>query len=430
MRIVQLTPGTGGFHCGTCLRDHDLVDRLRRLGHEVEMVPLYLPFVTDGTDAAPGARVRMGAVRLWMRQRWPKLRAPPRWLERRLDADWLLRWAAGRSGTTQPAELGDLTVSLLRGEEGCQAGGLARLEEELRAHRRADVVCLSNGLLVGLARRLAAGLGAPVVCFLQGEDRFLDALPEPFAAAAWRTLAERARDVAAFVAASAWYGGRMSARLALPAERIHVVPNGIRTDDLVPAGDVPRPPVVGYLARMIPDKGLDRLAEAFVCLRKSGAVPEARLAIAGACTRADEPWVAGVKRGLEAAGLAASVEWRPNLSRAEKAAFLRGLTVLSVPARGDSFGRYVLEALACAVPVVLPRDGAFPELLAATGGGILCDPDDPEALAGAIAGLLADPARARELGRRGREAVLQRFGIERMARDVAAVLEAVAGAGR
>ena len=93
--------------------------------------------------------------------------------------------------------------------------------------------------------------------------------------------------------------------------------------------------------------------------------------------------------------------------------------MLSVPALyGESFGLYLLEAMAAGVPVVQPRHGAFPELLEATGGGILCEPDDPASLADGLESLLTDELRARELGERGRRAVLERFTAERMARGV------------
>jgi glycosyltransferase involved in cell wall biosynthesis len=75
----------------------------------------------------------------------------------------------------------------------------------------------------------------------------------------------------------------------------------------------------------------------------------------------------------------------------------------------------MIEALAAGVPVVKPRHAAFPEIVEATGGGILCEPGNPRALADAWETLLADPARARALGLQGREAVHREFTMERMA---------------
>src|SRR5262249_20276684 len=153
-----------------------------------------------------------------------------------------------------------------------------------------------------------------------------------------------------------------------------------------------------------------------------------RLHLAGSMTAADEPFVNAMRARLARNGLAADVLVRPNLTREEKIAFLQGLSALSVPATyGESFGLYVIEALAAGGPVVQPRHAAFPELIEVTGGGVLCAPDDPPALAAAVEGLLVDPAAARAIGMRGRQAVLERFGVERMAEGVNRVFEEARG---
>ena len=98
-----------------------------------------------------------------------------------------------------------------------------------------------------------------------------------------------------------------------------------------------------------------------------------------------------------------------------KVRFLRSLDVLSVPTSyHEPKGLYVLEALANGVPVVQPRHGAFPEVVEATGGGVLVEPDDPAALAEGLAQLLDDPNRG-ALGRAGRQAVFERYNDEGMA---------------
>jgi glycosyltransferase involved in cell wall biosynthesis len=77
--------------------------------------------------------------------------------------------------------------------------------------------------------------------------------------------------------------------------------------------------------------------------------------------------------------------------------------------------------MAAGVPVVQPRHAAFPEVLEATGGGILCEPGDPASLAAAIADLLSNPSRAREIGERGRAAVHTRFTVTNMAENITRV---------
>ena len=123
---------------------------------------------------------------------------------------------------------------------------------------------------------------------------------------------------------------------------------------------------------------------------------------------------------MQTDGVLDEVEFHPNLSRADKQKFLRSLSVFSVPATyGEAFGLYVIEALASGVPVVQPRHAAFPELITATGGGLLCEPEDAAALADSIETLLLNPAQARALGDSGQIAVRDHFSIETMARHVA-----------
>jgi glycosyltransferase involved in cell wall biosynthesis len=425
MRIIQITPGTGSFYCGTCLRDNALVAELRRQGHDALMVPLYLPLMLDEAPTTGDTPLFYGGVNVYLQQKSALFRNSPRWLDRLFDAPGVLSLAASRAGSTQAHELGDLTVSTLRGEDGNQIKELDRLADWL-TETRPEIVCLSNALLVGLARRIKEKTGAAVVCTLQGEDAFLDSLPESDSQAAWQALAERAADVDAFIAVSHYYGDVMRRRVGLSAERVHVVHNGIRLDGYGPAPAPPEPPVLGYLARLCRDKGLDTLVEAYLLLRERGRLPGLRLHVAGTMTAADEPFVEQLQTRLAAAGLTDETRFSPNLSREEKIGFLHGLSALSVPATyGESFGLYVIEALAAGIPVVQPRHAAFPELIEATGGGVLCEPDDPESLAAAVEALLQEPAAAWAMGARGREIVQERFNVTRMAEGMVRVFEQV-----
>jgi glycosyltransferase involved in cell wall biosynthesis len=179
---------------------------------------------------------------------------------------------------------------------------------------------------------------------------------------------------------------------------------------------------------MCPEKGLDTLVEGYLLLRQRGRVGQLKLRVGGSCGPADEAFVNSMRERLAARGLLGDAEFHPNVDRAGKLAFLRSLSVFSVPARyGEAFGLYVIEVLAAGVPVVLPRLAAFPELIEATGGGILCAASDPQALAEAIEALLLDPARARALGEAGRDAVRERFSADAMARALVDVCAGLAG---
>lgn len=418
MNVVQITPGAGGMYCGNCFRDNALVTALRRLGHSALLVPLYLPLRLDEPDQSAGLPIFFGGINVYLDQKWPLFRRAPGWLRHLLSRPWLLRWAAGRAAKTRAEEAGELALSMLRGEEGNQVAELNQLVTWLQTQPRPDVICLSNALLVGLGRSLKRTLQTPVVCLLEGEDTFLDALPEPFRAQAWRTVAERAADIDLFITPSRYFADLMTRRLGLHPARLRVVPNGINLDGYTPSPEPPDPPVVGYFARMCPEKGLGRLMEAYLCLHRRKPGRRLKLRVGGGCGPSDEPYVAQWRRRLQAAGLLDQVEFLPNVDRAGKLAFYRSLSVFSVPATyGEAFGLYVLEAMAAGVPVVQPRHGAFPELIEATGGGLLCEPNNPEALADGIEQLLADPAQARSLGQAGRKAVLERFSIQHMARQ-------------
>ena len=426
LRIVQITPGAGKMYCGACLRDNALVSALRRMGHSVVMAPLYLPLTLDEEDQTAGSPVFFSGINVYLDQQSASFRHAPAWLHRLLAARPLLEMASGAAGRTNVAELGGLTLSMLRGEDGNQARELNDLIAWLRVEKP-DVVCLSNALLAGLARKVRADLRLPVVCTLQGEDFFLDSLPEPHRGEAWQTMAERAADVDLFIAPSRYFASFMAKRLQLPSERIRIIPNGINLDGYGHAATAraqPGPPVLGYFARMCREKGMDQLVEAFIRLKKREGLGDLKLRLGGSCGPMDRPFVAAARQALAAAGVLADVDFSPNVSREEKLAFFQTLSVFSVPATyGEAFGLFVIEALASGVPVVQPDHGAFGELVAATAGGVLCKPDDPEALAGALETLLRAPERARALGQAGQAAVRERFTVEIMALAVAAVCQ-------
>lgn len=441
MNLVQITPGAGGMYCGNCFRDNALVAALRRQGHEVLMVPLYLPMTLDEESQAAGTPTFFGGINVYLQQQSAFFRRAPNWLHSLLDSPALLKLAAGRAAKTRAADVGELTLSMLRGEEGHQARELDELLAWLKTQPCPDIVMLSNAMLAGLARRLKAGLGCRIICNLQGEDAFLDAMPSPQREQVWALLAERCRDCDLFIAPSRYFGDTMAKRLALPAGKVKVVFNGISLDGY---GDkwqmtsdtaaavpdlslVTRPPspVLGYFARMCREKGLDLLVEAFIELKHRNSVPNLKLKIGGGCGPGDEPFVAQLKQHLRRAGCLGDVEFHPNLTRGQKVGFLQSLTVFSVPALyGEGFGLYLIESMAAGVPVVQPRHAAFPELIEATGGGVIAEAN-AAALAAAIEALLLDPARLRALGESARRSVAEHFTVDRMAGELAKLAEAL-----
>lgn len=431
MNIVQLTPGAGGMFCGNCFHDNTLVTALRQLGHDATMLPLYLPITVDEADQSSGNPIFFGGINVYLQQKSALFRHAPGWLHHLLNSRRLLKWAAGRAAKTRADEVGELLLSMLRGESGNQNREITELILWLREHAKPDIVCLSNALLIGMVRRLKAELGVPVICLLQGEEPYLDALPPALRPTVWKLLAERAADLDAWIAPSRWNAEAMKLRLNLRPERLHVVHDGIslagyETENRKSKIGNATAPVLGYFARMCKDKGLDTLVEAYIQLKQRGNVPRLKLHLGGGCGPADEPFVKSLRVRLAAAGYIGEVSFSPNLNRAEKLAFLQGLTVFSVPANyGEAFGLYLIEALAAGVPVVQPRTAAFPEIIAATGGGVLCDPNDAKSLADALEELFLHRDRARALGEAGRQAVAEKFSAEAMARATLRVFESV-----
>ena len=418
MNIVHITPGAGKMFCGNCFRDNALVAALRRMGHSTLMVPLYLPLTLDEEDQSAGTPIFFSGINVYLEQKSAFFRHAPDWLHRVLASPRLLGWVAGRAAKTRAADVGELTLSMIRGEEGNQARELRELIDWLKTQQPLDVICLSNVLLVGLVRQLKRELGVPIVCMLQGEDAFLDALPQGQREITWRTIAERASEADLLIAPSRYFAERMSKRLEIPQDRVQIVANGINLDDYKASDSRLPSPVLGYFARMCPEKGLDRLVDAFIEIKRRGTVEKLRLLVGGGMGPGDRPYVNKIRRSLESAGLGNDAEFCPNLDRAEKQAFLRRLSVFSVPARySEAFGLYVIEALASGVPVVQPRHAAFPELIEATGGGLLCE-GSVRSLADSIEELLRAPDRAEALGRAGRDAVVERFSVERMAENL------------
>ena len=417
------------MYCGNCFRDNALVAALRRAGHDAVLVPLYLPMTLDEPTTAGSVPTFFGGINVYLDQKLSWYRHAPAWVRRWLDAPSLLRWASGKAAKTRPDDVGELTVSMLRGAQGNQSRDLAELTDWLSRLPRPDAVLLSNALLAGFAHELQRHLKTQVVCFLQSEESFLDSMPEPWRTRGWSEMRERAQEMDGWIAPSRFFADRMSQRLGLHSDRVEVVHNGILLEgyDRLPDRPDPGPEAeltLGFFARLCPEKGLETVVDAFIALRKSGTHPKLKLKLGGGCGPGDEPFVERMRQRLSEAGLTAAVTVSKNLTREEKVQFYGECDVLSVPARNDeAFGLYILESLAAGTPLVQPECGSFPELLEATGGGVLCGPNTSTALAAALDPLLRNPSLLRALGRRGRETVFRDFTDTVMARQTLAALE-------
>jgi glycosyltransferase involved in cell wall biosynthesis len=413
LRIVILAAGAGGMFCGSCLRDNALAGALIRAGQRVTLVPLYTPLRTEGESPAIG-QIFYGGVNVYLQHASRLFRHTPRLLERLLDRPGLLRFAGTLGAQTPPARLGGLTLDVLRGEEGTSAKELRRLITFL-ADLQPDIVSLPNLMFIGAARLLRRELGVPVVCELTGEDLFLGQLAEPDRSRVHDVIRERAPDVTSFVATSAYYADQMAAYLEVPRSKIDVVYPGVAKRFLrepVASRPADRPPTVGYLARICPEKGFGRLLEAVALLRRMPGMSDVQTVVGGYLGAGDRKWFQSVMRKSAAEG----VRYLGELDYQAKLNLLDSVDVMCVPTiHPEPKGIYVLESLARGVPLVLPAHGSFPELIESTGGGLLVPPGDAAALARTLAVLLADAPRRAQLAHAGHAAVRDAFTEEVMA---------------
>jgi glycosyltransferase involved in cell wall biosynthesis len=425
VRILYLTGGAGRMYCGSCLRDNAMATELIARGHDVLLLPVYTPTFTDEPNVSRD-HVVLGGISAYLEQYVPVFRKTPGWMDRLWDSKTVLSLASRRSISTNPKMLGEMTVSVLKGEDGFQRKEIHKLIDWLKNEPRQDIINLPYTLLIALAAPLKQALNVPIVCTLQGEDLFLDGLQEPYHTQALDLIRSQIEHVDGFLAVSEYYARFMHRYLGIPAEKISVVPLGINPQGFeLRERDRQRPFTLGFLGRVAPEKGLHVLAEAYGLLRKE--LPDARLEVAGYMAADCKQYLADIQRRLKEPGLAGEFRYHGVLDRAEKIAFLRKLDVMSLPATYDEpKGVSLLEAMACGVPVVQPRRGAFTEIVETTGGGLLVEPDDAASLAEGIVKLARNQELAEQLGANGFRGVREHYSAAHMADRL---LEAYAAVG-
>lgn len=413
MRIIQITPGSGDqFYCENCLRDLSLVKALQRAGHEVLMIPLYLPLNLDAAPLSAQGPLFFGGINVYLQQKMGIFRKTPRWVDRWLDSGRLLKRVGKLSGMTSAKELGETTVSMLKGPNGRQLKELNRLTDWLKTQPRPDVIVLSNILLAGMAPALKEALGVPLVCMLQDEDGFVDSLPGPYAREAWSLIGQNKAAFDAMIAVSGYYRDVMAERLAIPAQEIAFVPIGLDVKAYEQAERPPETATVGFLSRMGHDYGLDILIEAVLLLRREQGLGGLKLRITGGKTGRDEAYLVPLRRRLEAMGQDAQIQESYDLE--SRKAFFKGLSVVAVPVRKpQAYGMFALEACAAGVPFAVPAIGVFPEIADSTGAGILYERNIPKALAEVLKPLLLNKNQLFEMGQRGRKGVESMYSIDK-----------------
>ncbi len=418
MKITFLTPGTGSYYCGACMRDNALANALIKDGHEAELLPMYLPLMLDEDSEGQesDSPVFFGGINIFLQQKFAVFRHSPEWFDKLLNNPNLLRSAAKHSHMTSARDHGQMTFEMLRLDGVVFEKELNKLYSWINDHGVPDALCLSTALQAGLAKEVKKQWNIPVICYFQGEDSFLDSLPDDYRDRCWQLMADRCQDADVLLAPSEFYARMMERRLGMDTGRIRLQINGINLEGFqVSEGASDEHPAIGYLARLCEVKGLPLMIDAFIHLRTQLGNDSARLKVAGAMTKGDIALVESLKSKLDRANLSDSVEWLPNISRDEKLAFLSSLSLFSVPVQyEEAFGLYGIEAMAASVPIVQPNASAFPEIIETTGGGVCVDIVGPELLAEAWQKLLQDPEGLKKMGERGRLGVERSYSIQAM----------------
>ena len=181
-------------------------------------------------------------------------------------------------------------------------------------------------------------------------------------------------------------------------------------------------PLVGYVGRLVPEKGVDMLIDALAAL------PGAVLAVVGGGPEEEE-----LRRRAHRRGVSDRVRFAGAVPSAQVPEWMAALDVLSLPSRttrgwSEQFGRVLVEAMACGVVVVGSDSGEIPWVVGE--GGIVFPEDEPAVLVRTLRGLCGSPERRAEIGARGKARVLARFTNERIVEETLHFYEEVlAGRG-
>ncbi|MCE2801573.1 MAG: glycosyltransferase family 4 protein [Planctomycetaceae bacterium] len=375
MRITYLTAGAAGMFCGSCMNDNAVARELIKAGHDCVLMPVYTPIRTDLEDMSVD-RVFLGGVNVFLSQKIPLYRHLPRWMVGWLDHPWVIKSLTAKAGKTSPELLGELTLSMLGGLEGYQRQEFQDLLNFLQNNIRPDAIVLTNLLIGGVIPQMASN--ADVWVMLQGDDIFLDSLSASHRTKAVEKMRRLVGPTKGFICHSEAYAASMRELLGIPESKMHVVPLGVAISDFSTAALPGLDPSVskenaagtqddsihlGYLACMAPEKGLHRLVDAFIELKRNPQWKSLRLSMAGWMGPQHAAYWKEQQAKLRRSGLDGQWEYAGTLSRQQKVEYLSSLDLFCVPTEyADPKGIFLLEAVLAGVPYVMPSHGAFPEL--------------------------------------------------------------------
>lgn len=417
MTIAIITAGGAGMFCGSCMQDNTLARTLQLAGENAVLVPTYTPLRVDEESVSMN-RVFLGGVNVFLDSSLPGWKRLPSCMTSWLNHPLVVRWLTRLGGSPDASKLGGLTLDMLKGTVGPQQREVHELVSCLCEELRPDVIVFSNALLSGVLSELRPRFSGKILCLLQGDDIFLEAINARWRSAVLRQLRCNCQLFDGFLTHSAYYRDFMAEYLELPPGRIARIP---LTIDESASGKpleatAPSHPCesangrfrIGYFARICPEKGIHNLLAA--AGRILPEFPDAELAVAGYLPSCHKRWFHKQLKKLQTKA-PDQVQWfgSPG-TRAEKFQIINSFNLLCVPTDyHEPKGLFVLEAGLAGVPSLLPRHGVFPELIEKLGHGTLYTPSAPEGLLGALRQIVkARPHKPNDLAGRVRE----QFGMQ------------------
>ena len=384
LKILFIVPGSGEqFYCGNCFRDNLYANALRKAGHNIIIMPLYLPLKQKTFKA--NTPLFFPAVTAYIAQKFFKRKGMPRILKKIMNWNLMLKIAASFSGSTSAKGMEELTMSMINGDEVAFNEQVNDLIEWIKIHETPDVIHLSSSLIIGIAKALKKQFKIPIVCSLQDEEIWIDGLKKEYITAAWKGINDNIKFIDQFIASSEYYKQISLANIS-DIKDIKVIYPGVDTE-IYFSQIYPDNPVIGFFYRMNQLNGLDILAEAFVKLKKRDTVKNLRLKIAGGYTAVDKKFLKRVKKILSS--YSCYVDWDNTYNPDEHGLFYRQITLISVPITfNEGAGLYICEAFAAGRPAVEPTTGSFTEMIG--DAGILYSPNSSDALSEALEKILTD----------------------------------------
>lgn len=398
------------------MQDNTLARTLCRGGDDAVLVPTYTPIRVDEEDVSVD-RVFLGGINVYLDSTVPGWKRMPAWMTSWLNRPGLIRWLS-RFGRTDAAHLGSLTLDMLRGSAGPQRREIRQFVSYLCDELQPDLILFSNALLSGVLSELRQRFDGRILCLLQGDDVFLEALNPNWKQKVLNQLRDNCRLFDGFLTHSRYYRDFMAKYLDVADDRFRQIPLTIDIADtsggphaaarVATPGQAGRRVRVGYFARICPEKGIQNLLGAAAQVLPD--CPNAEIAIAGYLSEQHRRWFEQLLAEATAAA-PNRIHWLGSpADRVQKFDIMSRFDFLCVPTEyHEPKGLYVLEAGLLGIPALLPSHGAFPELIEALGDGWLYDGNTGHDLASALRRCLLNlQPRPHDLSRR----VIDTFGMD------------------